>query len=394
MITDFLVKKYIGNNVDYENGETRLKIGYLSSILGIVLNLLLTGSKIGIGLLTGSISIVADGINNLSDMSSAVMTLVGLKMSSKPSDEEHPYGHGRIEYIAAFIVSVMVIVVGVQLVISSVKSIMDPKEIIFNSVTVVILLLSILIKIFLYRFNNVLGEKINSIPLKATGADALGDVLVTSVVLASFIFSNFTSYNVDGFMGLIVAVLIIHSGYSLVKETVSSLIGEAASEEVKDEIKSIVLSYDHVLGIHDLMIHSYGHGQTMATLDVNIPWNIDVVTIHEVIDLAEREVLEKMNIRLVIHMDPVGHLSEEDREVLKHIREVVLKHDCIKSIHDFNIVKELGNEKDIVVFDTYVNGNVIKDDDDMSELKNEIEEDLESLYPNYSYSILFNKYYD
>ncbi|NLY21593.1 MAG: cation diffusion facilitator family transporter [Tissierellia bacterium] len=391
-MTNYIIEKVFGKNIDYDDTNTRLKIGYFTSVLGIILNALLTLTKMTIGLFTGSISIVADAFNNLSDTSSAIITIIGLKLSSKPSDEEHPYGHGRIEYLAALIVSIFVIVVGIQLIISSVKSIISPKEILFNNSTVVILILSIFIKVFLANFNNVLGERTNSIPLKATGADAMGDVLVTSVVLVSFIVNNFISFSIDGYMGVIVSLIILQSGYSLVKETLSSLIGEAPPEEIVDEMLERITNHEHILGVHDLMIHSYGHGNTMATLDVEIPYDMDIVKIHEIIDIIEREIQEEMNIKLVIHMDPVGYHTEYEKEVLRKIKEVASKYESIKEIHDFNIVEDDGVET--IVFDVDIDGKMMTDDEEIEKIHNELVKEISSIYTEYSYSVICSKVYD
>lgn len=360
---------------DYNDSENRLRIGYLASIVGLIINVLLSITKLIIGVVISSISVTADGVNNLSDSASSVITLVGFKLSNMPPDREHPHGHGRLEYISALIVSFMVILVGFQFIKSSYDRIVNPKVVKFELISFIILVLSITSKIWLSQFNKVLGDKINSSSLKATATDAFGDVLTTSVVVLSLIIGRFTTLPIDGFVGILVAFLIIYSGYNLVKETVSPLIGEAPPKELTNSIYRDILSYDNITGAHDLMIHTYGHGSTMATIDVEFPSNIDIVTIHDIIDLAEREIGEKYNLHLVIHMDPLYPESEERFEIRQQMKQIIKENPKIKSMHDFQIFQT--DEGMVVEFHLVVDGNKLNKYDTVDKLKEEMEQHIE-----------------
>lgn len=290
MISDYLTKKFIINHENTEDEKTRNAYVYMGSIVGIICNLVLSIVKISVGFLSGSVSITADGFNNLSDMASSVITMVGIKLANRPADKEHPFGHGRMEYLSALVVAFMVMLVGVQFIKTSVDRIMNPVPITFEVIPFILLLLSLIVKFWLSRFNKYVGEKINSSALKAASVDALGDVFTSSCVLISFLAAKFTTLPIDGYVGLVVSVAILYAGYSLVKETISPLLGEAPDEELVKGIKQGVLSYDNIIGVHDLIIHNYGVGKCMASIHAEIPSNIDLITIHEIIDSAEREI--------------------------------------------------------------------------------------------------------
>lgn len=374
-VTKFLLNIATKGNEDFNDSENRLRIGYLASIVGLLINIILSITKLIIGVLISSISVIADAVNNLSDSASSIITLVGFKVSNMPPDREHPHGHGRVEYISALMVSFMVILVGLQFIKSSYDRIVNPKVIIFEPISFTILLISITLKIWLSSFNKDLGEKIDSSGLKATAADAMGDVLTTSVVVLSLGIGRFTTLPIDGFVGMIVAILIIYSGYNLVKETMSPLIGEAPPQELISSIYKDVLSFDYVTGAHDLMIHSYGYGKTMATIDVEFPGNIDTVTIHDIIDLAEREIGGKYNLHLVIHMDPLYPESEDRYELRQQIKEIIKENPNIKSMHDFQIL-EIEGEK-VVEFHLVLDGNILSKQDNIEEIKGELERNME-----------------
>lgn len=361
---------------DYEDKEIRLRIGYLASIVGLIINILLTVIKLTIGFMISSISVIADGFNNLADSASSIVTLVGFKLSSLPPDKEHPYGHARIEYISALIVAFMVIMVGFQFVKASFDRIINPQIVKFEMIPFIILILSISFKIWLSIFNKKLDKKINSTSLRAIATDAMGDVLTTSIVVLSLVLGRFTSFPVDGFIGLIVAVIIILSGYNLVKETISPLIGEAPPKELINAIYHDISTYDYITGAHDLVIHSYGVGKTMATIDVEFPSNIDVITIHNVIDKAEREIGEKHNLTLVIHMDPLGPESKEHYELRNEIKHILKENDKIKSMHDFQVL-EAGTNDIIVEFHLVVDGNKMTKDETEEDLRDEMRQLIE-----------------
>ncbi|WP_422486645.1 cation diffusion facilitator family transporter [Gudongella sp. DL1XJH-153] len=375
MITNWLLNLTLKEDRDYQNPATRRKIGYLAGFVGVVVNLLLTIIKLVIGIMISSIGVVADGVNNMADSASSIVTLVGFKMSGMPADKEHPYGHGRVEYISALIVAFMVIIVGVQFIKSSVERILEPKAVQFDMVSLMILTVSILFKVWLGLFNKNLGHKISSQGLKATAADAMGDVLITSVVVLSIFFGQFTEFPVDGVVGVFVSLFIIYAGYNIVKDTVSPLIGEAPSDELIQSIYKDVMEYEYITGAHDLLIHSYGAGRTMATIDVEFPATIDVVTIHDVIDMAERELGEKYNMTLVIHMDPLGPESMERYELRKRVKRIIKSDDRVLSIHDFQVLEEKDDR--IIEFHAVVTDDKLSADKEYLELKRELERSVD-----------------
>lgn len=370
-MTNYILKLATRNQQNYNDKIVRVKVGYAAGIVGIMVNVILTVIKISIGLLIKSVSVIADGINNLCDAASSLITIVGFKLANTPPDKEHPYGHGRLEYISALVVAGMVIIVGFQFIKTSIERIKNPKQVKFELFSFSILIISIGFKIWLSRFNKVVGEKINSTGLKASGIDALGDVLTTSVVVISIIIGQFTTLPIDGIFGVIVSILIIYNGYSLVKETLNPLIGEAPDGEMVKSINSDILSYDYIVGIHDLVVHNYGAARTMATIDVEFLGNIDVFAIHNVIDKIEREIGEKYNLTLVIHMDPLDIESSERKGILSEIKRIIKENPLIKSIHDFQIIEDYPRS----VFECHVvvDGNLITRNTSPEMIKSDIE---------------------
>ena len=338
MFSKFLVYKFIKNSEDISNEKVRGKYIFLGGIVGILSNLLLFLIKLSVGLITSSIAIMADAFNNLSDAGSSIITIVGFKLSDKPADAEHPFGHGRMEYISALIVSFMVMLVGFEFVKSSVERIFNPIKIEFETIPFVLLLISILIKLWLSHFNKFIGNKIDSSALKAASTDALGDVFTSSSVAISFLVSKFTSFPIDGYLGTLVALFILYSGFSLTKETLNPLLGEAPDPELVQKIKDMVLSYDKITGVHDLIIHNYGPCRCMASIHAEVPSNISIMEIHEIIDKAEREISEKLKIYLVIHMDPIAIDDKEVKKDYDMVCDIIKQDERIKSIHDFRVV--------------------------------------------------------
>lgn len=386
-MTNFLLNIATKGETDYNDKNIRLRIGYLASIVSLIINVSLVIIKLSIGFMISSIGVIADGFNNLSDSASSIITLVGFKLSNMPPDKEHPYGHARVEYISALIVAFMVILVGFQFIKSSYDRIVNPKVVKFELISFIILVLSISFKVWMSFFNKELGDKISSSSLKATAADALGDILTTSVVVLSLIIGRYTTLPIDGFIGIIVAIIIIHSGYNLVKETISPLIGEAPSEELIKSIYHDILKYDYITGAHDLVIHSYGVGRTMATIDVEFPGNINVITIHEVIDKAERELGEKYNLTLVIHMDPLGPESKERYELRNEIKHIIKENPKIKSMHDF-LILDNKNGEDIIEFHLVVDGNKLERNEIEEVIKSTLEQQIEERYKNIKCNII------
>ena len=345
----FLFKKFIKNHEDVKDPKVRDSYGKLAGIVGIISNLLLCIIKMLVGIVSGSIAIVADAVNNLADASSSVITLAGFKLAAMPEDEEHPYGHARIEYIAGMVVSLIIIVVGVELGKSSFGKILHPEPLEFSLSVVIVLLIAIGIKIWQAMFNISVGKRINSVTLIATGTDSRNDVIATSAVLISVVAGHFFEIQIDGYMGLLVALFIIWSGISLVRETISPLLGEAPDPQLVKEIEKITLSYDGVIGIHDLVVHNYGPGKIFASIHIEVDSAVDVMISHDLMDNIERRLHNELNIFVTAHMDPVN-LKDPNREPLSHIiDETIANLDGVINYHDLRIVP--GHTHTNVVFD-------------------------------------------
>ena len=391
MISEFLVRKFVKNYETIEDEKTRNAYIYLGSIVGIICNLILSIIKITVGVISSSVSIMADGFNNLSDMASSLITMVGIKLANMPADKEHPFGHGRMEYLSALVVAFMVMLVGAQFIKSSVDRILNPTKVSFEMIPFILLLISLILKLWLSRFNKYVGEKINSSALKAASVDALGDVFTSSCVIISFLTSKFTTIPIDGYVGVLVSLAILYAGYSLVKDTISPLLGEAPDEELVKAIKQGVLSYDNIIGVHDLIIHNYGVGKCMASIHAEIPSNIDLVTIHEIIDTAEREISQKLNIYLVIHMDPMCIHDEKINAIKGDVQKILFKYEQIKSMHDFRITE--GKNQTNIIFDIEVNFDEVNTVEKEEELRKNLEEDIKKLNPLYNCIITIDKYF-
>ena len=351
-MTDFLVNKFIKDSTNIESTEVRTRYGMLASVVGIFCNVLLFSVKLTIGLILSSLAVTADAFNNLSDAASSIISFIGVKMAGKPADAEHPFGHGRIEYIAALIVSFLVIEVGFTFFKSSISKILHPEEISFDLIPFIILILSILVKLWMAFFNNKLGKRIDSKVMLATAADSLGDVITTSATVLSIIICHFTSINVDAIAGLIVSAIVIWSGISIAKDTLEPLIGERIPAELYQKITDIVESYDGIVGTHDLIVHNYGPNRSMATIHAEVPNDVNIEVSHEIIDKIERDVKKDLNILLVIHMDPVEMRDEEVLSLREKTSRIVHALDPELNFHDFRVLKE--NEQRNLIFDLVV----------------------------------------
>ena len=351
-MTEFLVNKFIKDSANIESTEVRTRYGMLASVVGIFCNVLLFSVKLAIGLILSSLAVTADAFNNLSDAASSIINFVGVKMAGKPADAEHPFGHGRIEYIAALIVSFLVIEVGFTFFKSSISKIMHPEEITFDPVPFIILILSILVKLWMAFFNNKLGKRIDSKVMLATAADSLGDVITTSATVISIVICHFTSINVDAIAGLIVSGIVIWSGVSIAKDTLEPLIGQRVPSELYQKITDMVESYEGIVGAHDLIVHNYGPNRSMATIHAEVPNDVSIEASHEIIDRIERDAKKKLNILLVIHMDPIEMRDEEVLELRDKTSHIVHALDPELHFHDFRVLKE--NEKKNLVFDLVV----------------------------------------
>ena len=392
MFSKFLVNTFIKNNEDISNEKVRGKYIFLGGLVGILSNFLLFIIKLSVGLITSSIAIMADAFNNLSDASSSIITIVGFKLSDKPADAEHPFGHGRIEYISALIVSFMVMLVGFQFVKSSLERIFNPVNIKFETIPFILLLVSILVKLWLSHFNKFIGVKIDSSALKAASADALGDVFTSSCVAISFLASKFTSFPIDGYLGALVALFILYSGFNLTKETLNPLLGEAPDPELVKKIQDMVLSYDNITGVHDLIIHNYGPCRCMASIHAEVPCDISIMEIHEIIDKAEREISEKLKIILVIHMDPIAMNDEEVKKDFNMVCNIIEKDERIKSIHDFRVVGK-GDVKNLL-FDLVIDSEkMFKTMTKHDALINDINKAVKEIHPKYNCVITLDNDY-
>ena len=351
-MTEFLVNKFIKDSANIESTEVRTRYGMLASVVGIFCNVLLFSVKLAIGLILSSLAVTADAFNNLSDAASSIISFVGVKMAGKPADAEHPFGHGRIEYIAALIVSFLVIEVGFTFFKSSISKIMHPEEITFDPVPFIILILSILVKLWMAFFNNKLGKRIDSKVMLATAADSLGDVITTSATVISIVICHFTYINVDWIAGLIVSGIVIWSGVSIAKDTLEPLIGQRVPSELYQKITDMVESYEGIVGAHDLIVHNYGPNRSMATIHAEVPNDVSIEASHEIIDRIERDAKKELNILLVIHMDPVEMRDEEVLELRDKTSHIVHALDPELHFHDFRVLKE--NEQKNLIFDLVV----------------------------------------
>ena len=351
-MTEFLVNKFIKDSANIESTEVRTRYGMLASVVGIFCNVLLFSVKLAIGLILSSLAVTADAFNNLSDAASSIISFVGVKMAGKPADAEPPFGHGRIEYIAALIVSFLVIEVGFTFFKSSISKIMHPEEITFDPVPFIILILSILVKLWMAFFNNKLGKRIDSKVMLATAADSLGDVITTSATVISIVICHFTSINVDAIAGLIVSGIVIWSGVSIAKDTLEPLIGQRVPSELYQKITDMVESYEGIVGAHDLIVHNYGPNRSMATIHAEVPNDVSIEASHEIIDRIERDAKKELNILLVIHMDPVEMRDEEVLELRDKTSHIVHALDPELHFHDFRVLKE--NEQKNLIFDLVV----------------------------------------
>ena len=358
-MTKLLLRLFVKNSEDTANPKTRTAIGKLSGVVGIISNLLLFAGKLIVGTLSGSVSITADAMNNLSDASSSIVSFVGFKLAEKPADEDHPYGHARFEYLSGLAVAAMIIVIGFELAKTSVQKIFNPAEVAFSGITVAVLLGSIIVKLWLAIFNRTLGKKICSGTLAATAADSRNDCITTAAVLLAGVLEYFTSWQVDGYAGLAVALFILWSGAKLAKETINPLLGEAASPELQALIVDYISANPKVLGYHDLMVHDYGPGQRFASLHVEMDQREDPLLCHEIIDDIERECLQSHNIHLVIHYDPVVTDDPERNRLLAETHDILKAIDSRLHAHDFRMVKGDGHTN--LIFDVVLPSDMLKE---------------------------------
>ena len=368
-MTKLLLRLFIKDYQNTEDPAVRGACGKLAGIVGIVCNLLLFAGKLLAGTLSGSVSITADAVNNLSDASSSLVTLLGFKMAERPADAEHPYGHARMEYLSGLLVAILILIIGVELGKSSIQKILHPEAVEFSVLTLCILVGSILMKLWMCLFCRKLGKRIQSTTLEATAADSRNDVITTAAVLLGCLAGHFFHWRIDGWVGALVAVFILASGWSIAKETISPLLGKQADPELVQRISRLVLSHEKILGIHDLMVHDYGPGQCFASVHAEMDMHEDPLMCHDILDDIERDAMRELRVHLVIHYDPI--VTDDDE--LNHMRTLVQKElatiDPQLSMHDFRMVR--GPQHTNLIFDLAVPYSM---SDKTAELKRRIDE--------------------
>ena len=351
-MTALLIKLFVKDADNTQSEKVRMKYGVLSGVVGIVLNVVLSVFKMIFGAITKSVSIVADGANNIFDAVSSIINLIGFKISGKPADKDHPFGHGRIEYLSALTLAFVIITMGIELIKSSIDKFSNPEKVIFSVPAVIVLVFSIFAKIWLAAFNKKIGKKINSVSVDAVVADSIGDIAATTCSLIALVASKFTDLPVDAVMGIIVAGVVLYAGTGIIKDTLGPLLGEPPDKEIVDELEKLVLSYDNIIGIHDLVLHSYGHGKIFGSLHAEVPSDSDMIHIHDTIDIIEKDIKEKLGMDVSIHMDPVLVGDEMTDKLKKKTAEILKEISPELTFHDFRIVT--GPSHTNLIFDVVI----------------------------------------
>lgn len=357
-----LSKIFIKDN-DYSDSAVRSKYGVLCGIVGIILNILLCCAKLAVSFITGSVAISADAFNNLGDAGSSVITLIGFKLADQKPDESHPFGHGRMEYLSALIVSMLIMLMGFELGKTSVSKIAGGESPVFSYVAVIVLGLSVLVKLYIFLYNRSIGNKINSQAMKATAVDSLTDCVSTFAVLICTVLSLFVNFNFDGWCGLVISAFIIFSGIKAAKETIDPLLGTPPEGDFVKNVEEIVLSYPEIVGIHDLVVHNYGPGRVMLSLHAEVSQSIDILIAHDIIDNAEQKLSRELKCSAVIHLDPIATDDEKVNEVRFRVSELAKAIHPQITIHDFRMV--VGDSHTNLIFDMSVPFSLKRDDDDI-----------------------------
>lgn len=344
-----LSKIFIKDYTNYKDSTVRHKYGILCGSFGIFLNFLLFAGKLLAGTITKSVAMTADAFNNLSDAASSLVQILGFKLSSKKADIEHPFGHGRMEYISGLIISFLIILMGFELLKSSVLAIKNPEPVKVNALSLVIMISAIFIKVYIYAYNHIIGKKIDSVSMEAVAKDALSDCVSTSVVILASVLAQFTTFPVDGIAGCIVAVLILYTGYDSTKETIAPLLGKSPSKEFVDEIEEELLKHKPIVAMHDLIVHDYGPGRTIISLHAEVPGDQNIFDLHDVIDNAEIAISRKLNCQTVIHMDPIDTKNEQLSDIKVYLKTILPSISEGLSIHDVRMVP--GNTHTNLIFD-------------------------------------------
>ena len=382
-MTKLLLRLFVKDYHDPTQAQVRSGIGKLSGTVGIVCNILLCIFKLVVGTVSGAVSITADAMNNLSDATSAVVTLIGFKLAEKPADADHPYGHARYEYLSGLAVAGLIVVIGFELAKTSVEKILHPAQVLFSLPVCIVLVLSILIKLWMCLFNRRLGKMVGSTALLATAADSRNDAVSTTAVLVAGILGTAFGWQIDGWIGLAVALFILYSGIMLAKETISPLLGENASPELRQQIADLVGSVPEVLGYHDLMVHDYGPGQRFASMHVEMDQKADPLTCHELIDNLERACLQQLKVNLIIHYDPVVTGDAEMDRVRQVVQALLRQQDERISIHDFRMVRGQGHSN--LIFDAELPPELMRH---QQQIKRRLDEDLAASEPGTYYTVI------
>ena len=376
-MTNFLIKLFIKDK-NVKDPKVRTKYGTLSSLTGIVVNFILSITKVVIGIISNSMSIISDGLNNITDAGSSVITMIGFKMSQKKVDDDHPWGHGRMEYIAAFIVDMLIVLVGIELFKSSIDKIINPVMPDITTITITILVIAIIAKLWLFFFYNKIAKTINSEAIKGNAYDSISDVISTFVVLLSAIVAKFANVSIDGYVSILVSIFILYTGFKALKETVDILLGSKPDPELVKGIEEFTKKYDMIVGIHDMMIHDYGPGRKIVSFHAEVPANSDICMAHDIIDQMEQDIYEEFNCITTIHMDPI-EVDDEEINKMREITEKIVKEiNENYSIHDFRMTN--GGGRINLIFDLVI-PRVEKVDSD--KLKAQVQQKIHSENPKY-----------
>lgn len=384
-MTNFLLKAFIKDYTNTKDDNVRKKSGFLSSIVGIICNIILFTIKFIIGTIANSVSIISDAFNNLSDCLSCIITLIGYNLAGKPADKDHPFGYGRVEYFSSLLIGCLIIIVGLEFLKTSCLKIFNYEKVTISSYTIFVLIFSILLKLWMFIFNKKLAAIYNNSAMQATSYDSLSDSITTSVTLVGALISLFTDFPIDGIIGLFVSLLILKTAISIIKDTIDTLLGKPADKETIKEVLDIVLSYPEVLGVHDLIIHNYGPNHMLASLHAEIDSKMNIMIAHEAIDKIEKEIDNKIHIMTTIHLDPI----ETDNEQLKYyqsiVKNVLNEIDDNLSFHDFRMVNGQNNIN--LIFDILLSDKYNRD---KNKLKTQIDEKLQKIDPRLHTIITFD----
>lgn len=333
-----LAKIFIKDSQNTADSKVRVAYGYLCGAVGIALNILLFAGKIIAGTISGSVAVTADAFNNLSDAGSSIISLIGFRLASQKPDPHHPFGHGRFEYIASLIISIIIVLMGFELGKSSFEKIVAPQAVEYSAVTFAVLGVSVLVKLYMFFYNNSVGKKIDSATMRATAMDSISDAVSTGAVLISAVIAMITNLALDGWMGLVVAAFIMVTGFKSAKETIDSLLGTPPSPEFVKQIEDMALQYDDIIGVHDMIVHNYGPGRTFVSLHAEVPSDGDIVAIHDTVDNAEREIAKELGCLVTIHMDPVDVHDEHTAQLREKVSEIIKQINPDITFHDFRVV--------------------------------------------------------